>query len=329
MECVEQLRGVCCSRCVHQGAMPSHTTKSPAAKQVSVLHWCMQCMYQGGSCTGPWQNSLCLIARVLQRPVSSMATFHDGQCVSERLAGPAPQGPLKLSGLTRLFLTRSRECVWSRERMQVSDIGRVACPRHDYTHQRLLAIGVHALLHEDLAVEPCTSGRVLFACPYRRLEVGLLQHGELTMHATAALHFAGSCSHLRLAPMHITVPPPLQPHLMQGALQTPQDTFDPSAEVRQGSFSHPPGPPPPYESVVGASAAGQPAAAADSTPQISLPPPLPPQPSDFEITVADPVKQGEGVSAYVSYKVSIRVFCAPLGVVLLLLLHRGQGGTTP
>jgi hypothetical protein len=50
----------------------------------------------------------------------------------------------------------------------------------------------------------------------------------------------------------------------------------------------PAGPPPPYASVVMGDAAA--AGAADG-------------PRDFEIVVADPVKQGEGVSAFVSYKV--------------------------
>ncbi|GBF87488.1 sorting nexin [Raphidocelis subcapitata] len=53
----------------------------------------------------------------------------------------------------------------------------------------------------------------------------------------------------------------------------------------------PPGPPPPYDSVVMAAAA---AGAGE------------PGPQDFEILVTDPVKQGEGVSAFVSYKVRSR-----------------------
>eukprot|EP00877_Chromochloris_zofingiensis_P009805 jgi/Chrzof1/5078/Cz15g10280.t1 len=73
-----------------------------------------------------------------------------------------------------------------------------------------------------------------------------------------------------------------------------------SDNARHGSFSNPPGPPPPYE------------AAADHTsiPTGSYNNGTTPTPEayskDFEVVVADPVKQGEGVAAYVSYKVRSR-----------------------
>jgi hypothetical protein len=67
--------------------------------------------------------------------------------------------------------------------------------------------------------------------------------------------------------------------------------------TRHASFTHPdpPGPPPPYDSVVmgDANAAAGGSGGADGGGGTR----------DFEIVVADPVKQGEGVSAFVSYKV--------------------------
>lgn len=60
--------------------------------------------------------------------------------------------------------------------------------------------------------------------------------------------------------------------------------------------SRPAGPPPPYDSVVmgDAAAGGGSGGGSEAAPR------------DFEIVVADPVKQGEGVSAFVSYKVRCR-----------------------
>ncbi|WIA39527.1 hypothetical protein OEZ86_005618 [Tetradesmus obliquus] len=92
-----------------------------------------------------------------------------------------------------------------------------------------------------------------------------------------------------------------------------------SSNVRHGSFSNPTGPPPPYESVITDSAShsimqaapehqaaapgsGMQAGAAAANGSSSAGG-GPAYSSDFEIVVADPVKQGEGVSAYVSYKV--------------------------
>lgn len=98
--------------------------------------------------------------------------------------------------------------------------------------------------------------------------------------------------------------------------------------MRHGSFTNPTGPPPPYESVItdagshslpgtahqgaagdmhtvpgiGAPSGAVPASngsaglhAADAAGAAAV--------SHFDIAVADPVKQGEGVSAFVSYKV--------------------------
>jgi hypothetical protein len=102
--------------------------------------------------------------------------------------------------------------------------------------------------------------------------------------------------------------------------------------VRHGSFVDPTGPPPPYESVItdaashsfpGAASAAEPAAggimhkvpgfgqlaagsgaAAASNGNAALQAGTDrAAASHFEIAVADPVKQGEGVSAFVSYKV--------------------------
>eukprot|EP00879_Flechtneria_rotunda_P002248 GHRR01002436.1.p1 GENE.GHRR01002436.1~~GHRR01002436.1.p1 ORF type:complete len:478 (+),score=184.33 GHRR01002436.1:327-1760(+) len=95
--------------------------------------------------------------------------------------------------------------------------------------------------------------------------------------------------------------------------------------ARHGSL--PPGPPPPYESVITDAAShnilsvppdqsvtGDPAssgsqgtaAAANGSGGRAAGLPSPAYNSDFEIVVADPVKQGEGVSAFVSYKVRTR-----------------------
>lgn len=94
-----------------------------------------------------------------------------------------------------------------------------------------------------------------------------------------------------------------------------QDPLFGGDNVRHGSFTNPTGPPPPYESVITdsashmlpaaseqAGAAGQPSAAASAANGGSAGG-APAYSSDFEIVVADPVKQGEGVAAYVSYKV--------------------------
>jgi hypothetical protein len=102
-------------------------------------------------------------------------------------------------------------------------------------------------------------------------------------------------------------------------------TFGAESNVRHGSFTDPTGPPPPYESVISDSALIMPAsAAADSNTSShagTIPTVMPETTAngsssastsnagavacnpEFEIVVADPVKQGEGVSAYVSYKV--------------------------
>jgi len=71
-----------------------------------------------------------------------------------------------------------------------------------------------------------------------------------------------------------------------------------SDPVRPASFSSPPGPPPSYESVVDR-ATGAPASSSAPTTSSAAG-------GEFDIVVADPVKQGEGVSAYVSYKVGRR-----------------------
>jgi sorting nexin-1/2 len=83
--------------------------------------------------------------------------------------------------------------------------------------------------------------------------------------------------------------------------------FQPNQHVRapyknhqQDALARPPGPPPPYESVVGGGSGG--AAATNAAAHAATGP----APRDFEIAVADPVKQGEGVSAFVSYKVRSR-----------------------
>lgn len=101
-------------------------------------------------------------------------------------------------------------------------------------------------------------------------------------------------------------------------------TFGDMGSVRHGSFSNPTGPPPPYESVITDSAAHN---VLPAPPQATVAAPGstytagdaaqnaaaangssggagPAYSSDFEISVADPVKQGEGVSAFVSYKAS-------------------------
>lgn len=116
--------------------------------------------------------------------------------------------------------------------------------------------------------------------------------------------------------------------------------FGPAAadNVRHGSFTNPTGPPPPYESVItdaashslpgAAPGSMQPANTMHNVPGIGGPLSTTPgaaaaasngsaqglhagdgagsaaPASHFEIAVADPVKQGEGVSAFVSYKVS-------------------------
>lgn len=118
--------------------------------------------------------------------------------------------------------------------------------------------------------------------------------------------------------------------------------FGPAAtdNVRHGSFTNPTGPPPPYESVItdaashnlpGAAPGGmEPASTMHNVPGIGGPLSAAPgaaaaasngsaqglhagdaassgaPASHFEIAVADPVKQGEGVSAFVSYKVRTR-----------------------
>lgn len=72
------------------------------------------------------------------------------------------------------------------------------------------------------------------------------------------------------------------------------DPLSPPGATRHGSFTRPDpaGPPPPYDSVVmGGTAGGAGPDGADGGAR------------DFEVSVADPVKQGEGVSAFVSYKV--------------------------
>jgi hypothetical protein len=105
-------------------------------------------------------------------------------------------------------------------------------------------------------------------------------------------------------------------------LQDPLFGGGDSSNVRHGSFTNPTGPPPPYESVITDSASHSimqappehhaAAAAAESGMQAGAAAAAngsssagggPAYSSDFEIMVSDPVKQGEGVSAYVSYKV--------------------------
>lgn len=121
------------------------------------------------------------------------------------------------------------------------------------------------------------------------------------------------------------------------ALQDPLFGGQGADNVRHGSFSNPTGPPPPYESVItdaashsmpptaglldhsaaGAGAAGT-AAAANGNSSGQQGGSLAhagggggggSSGSHFEIVVADPVKQGEGVSAYVSYKVKDTSAC--------------------
>lgn len=117
---------------------------------------------------------------------------------------------------------------------------------------------------------------------------------------------------------------PLSP-LCDRALQDPL-TFGDVGNVRHGSVSDPTGPPPPYESVVTGSAGQDVAPITYGAPASAIPAAAnayaagsatqhaaaangsaPAYSSNFEIAVADPVKQGEGVSAYVSYKVCQRM----------------------
>lgn len=113
-------------------------------------------------------------------------------------------------------------------------------------------------------------------------------------------------------------------------LQDPLFGGQAADNVRHGSFTNPTGPPPPYESVITDAASHSLPGTADSTgagtmhtvPGIGGLGTVPAAAagngsagmhagdassagpvSHFEIAVADPVKQGEGVSAYVSYKV--------------------------
>lgn len=103
--------------------------------------------------------------------------------------------------------------------------------------------------------------------------------------------------------------------------------------VRHGSFSNPTGPPPPYESVItdaashslpGSTANAGGAGVMHNVPGIGRPnagtaasngnaglqaADAGRADSHFEIVVADPVKQGEGVSAFVSYKVRQSGLC--------------------
>ncbi|KAF8058870.1 SNX1 [Scenedesmus sp. PABB004] len=123
----------------------------------------------------------------------------------------------------------------------------------------------------------------------------------------------------RRRPEPACLPPARQDPLQFGAEDAPLDA--PPACANGGApaaAAPPPGPPPPYEAVVSdaagshSMAAGPPAAAAPTAAPAPAPAPnggaaAPAAgPSAFEITVADPVKQGEGVSAYVSYKVRTR-----------------------
>ncbi len=103
---------------------------------------------------------------------------------------------------------------------------------------------------------------------------------------------------------------------------------DPLTFGEEGAVQESPAvPPPPYESVIGASSHGtippvapalmtSPPAGVAAAPQAPPLPVLNPPPavptangsptvssSAFEIAVCDPVKQGEGVAAFVSYKV--------------------------
>jgi hypothetical protein len=144
-------------------------------------------------------------------------------------------------------------------------------------------------------------------------------------------HSSSSTAHSRMACL-----------LFACLLQEEHDPlFGPAAtdNVRHGSFTNPTGPPPPYESVItDAASHSLPGAAPGSMDPAStmhnvagIGGPLSATPgaaaaaasngsalglhagdaassgapaSHFEIAVADPVKQGEGVSAFVSYKVS-------------------------
>jgi len=114
-----------------------------------------------------------------------------------------------------------------------------------------------------------------------------------------------------------------------GVLQDPLFGGQAADNVRHGSFSNPTGPPPPYESVItDAASHSLPGSTADAAGGAGVMHNVPGigqlntgaaasngnaglqaadagrADSHFEIVVADPVKQGEGVSAFVSYKVS-------------------------
>lgn len=95
--------------------------------------------------------------------------------------------------------------------------------------------------------------------------------------------------------------------------------------MRHGSFTNPTGPPPPYESVITDAASHNLPGAAEGAGVMQSVPGIGAgaaasngnaglqgadagsSVSHFEIVVADPVKQGEGVSAFVSYKVRMLV----------------------
>lgn len=89
------------------------------------------------------------------------------------------------------------------------------------------------------------------------------------------------------------------------------DPFDTLADV-------PPGPPPAYESVIGGCSSVGPAAS--SFPKDSDTAPAPSCPKDFEISVTDPTKVGDGMTSYVTYKAStvhVMLFlCSPCRAIV-------------
>lgn len=152
----------------------------------------------------------------------------------------------------------------------------------------------------------------------------------LQQHASQLLSNCCACASTWTSFRHVLHPLAKYYHC---CLQDPLFGGQGSTEnVRHGSFSNPTGPPPPYESVMTDAAShslpagsmGHAGAAGTmhTVPGVGAPPSTGAQVaasngsaglhatdaaggpvSHFEIAVADPVKQGEGVSAFVSYKV--------------------------
>ncbi len=151
------------------------------------------------------------------------------------------------------------------------------------------------------------------SCSGLQATLQLGRHGTVKARDSLQRQYACSLHVLRRMPQ-----PPWQawqmhcqclPSLTWMPCQQDVNPFSSADSSRQAPAATPSGLPPPYESILEAGP-GSDSIGTGSYPSSSAPwaeggstAGVSGRPKEFEIAVADPVKQGDGVSAYVSYKV--------------------------